>query len=74
MRNSLTSRYKKKQHIKYFTDVNLETKLWEVVELPSRRVVQACEFEEDASRMCHHLNTNKPFREFPLPNFLTMRG
>ena len=48
MRNSLTSRYKKKQDIKYYTDVNLETKLWEVIELPTRRVVQACEFEEDA--------------------------
>ena len=74
MRNSLTSRYKKKEQIKYFTDINLETKLWEVVELPSQRIVKACEFEEDASRVCHHLNTNKPFGEFPLPAFLTMRG
>ena len=74
MRNSLTSRYKKKQDIKYYTDVNLETKLWEVIELPTQRVVQSCEFEEDATRVCHHLNKHKPFGEYPLPNFLTMRG
>tara|TARA_B100001113_G_scaffold283817_1_gene238979 strand:+ start:228 stop:452 length:225 start_codon:yes stop_codon:yes gene_type:complete len=74
MRNSLTSRYKKKQVIKYYTDVNLETKLWEVIELPSRRVVQDFEFEEDASRICYHLNKHKPFGEYPMPAFLTVRG
>ena len=74
MKNSLTSRYRKKEQIKYFTDVNLETKLWEVIELPSRRVVQDFQFEEDASRVCHALNKNKPFGEHPMPAFLTMRG
>ena len=38
MKNSLTSRYRKKEQVKYFTDVNLETKLWEVIEPPTRRV------------------------------------
>ena len=74
MRNSLTSRYKKKQDIKYYTDVNLETKLWEVIELPTRNVVQAYEFEEDATKVCNQLNKHKPFGEHPLPNFLTVRG
>ena len=74
MRNSLTSRYKKKEQVKYFTDVNLETKLWEVIELPTRRVVQDFQFEEDATRFCYHLNKNKPFGEYPMPAFLTMRG
>ena len=73
MRNSLTSRYKKKEQVKYFTDVNLETKLWEVIELPTRNVVRACEFEEDATKVCNHLNKHKPFGEHPLPNFLTVR-
>ena len=74
MKNSLTSRYRKKEQIKYFTDVNLETKLWEVIELPTRRVVQDFQFEEDASRVCHALNKNKPFGENPMPAFLTVKG
>ena len=69
MKNSLTSRYKKKEQVKYFTDVNLETKLWEVIELPTRRVVQDFQFEEDASRVCYSLNKNKPFGEHPMPAF-----
>ena len=40
MRNSLTSRYKKKQDIKYYHDVNLETKLWEVIELPTQMLLK----------------------------------
>ena len=74
MRNSLTSRYSKKQDIKYYTDVNLETKLWEVIELPTRKVVQKFEFEEDATRVCRNINKNKPFGDRTIPNFLTARG
>ena len=74
MKNSLTSRYRKKEQVKYFTDINLETKLWEVIELPTRRVVQDFQFEEDASRVCYHLNKNKPFGEHPMPAFLTVKG
>lgn len=74
MKNSLTSRYSRREDIKYYTDVNLETKLWEVIELPSRRVVQDYQFEEDATRVCYHLNKNKPFGEYPMPLFLTIRG
>ena len=46
MRNSLTSRYKKEQ-VKYYTDINLENKKWEVIELPTK-VVERYQFEEDA--------------------------
>ena len=46
----------------------------EVIELPTQKVVQRCQFEEDATRVCHNLNKHKPFGEYPLPNFLTMRG
>jgi len=74
MRNSLTSRYKKKEKVKYYTDINLENKKWEVIELPSRKVVQRCQFEEDANRTCHNLNKHKPFGDQPLPNFMTIRG
>ena len=48
MRNSLTSRYKKKEQVKYYTDINLENKKWEVIELPTRKVVERYQFEEDA--------------------------
>ena len=74
MRNSLTSRYKKRQDIKYYSDVNVETKRWEVIELPSNHVIKTYTFEEDASSLARKLNKNKPFGEYPLPNFLTMRG
>lgn len=74
MKNSLTSRYRKKEDIKYYTDVDLNTKMWEVIELPTRRVVDRYQFEEDASRVCCSLNKNKPFGDRTLPSFLTIKG
>lgn len=74
MKNSLTSRYSKREDIKYYTDVNLETKLWEIIEIPTRRVVQDFTFEDDATKVCHLMNRNKPFGDNPIPAFLTIRG
>ena len=74
MRNSLTSRYKKKEEVKYYTDVDLNTKMWEVIELPTRSVVTRTEFAEDAERICYNLNKNKPFGDRTLPNFMTLQG
>ena len=74
MKNSLTSRYNKREDVKYYTDVDLETKMWEVIELPTRKVVSRTEFPEDAERICNSLNVKKPFGERPLPNFLTLQG
>jgi len=71
MKNSLTSRYKKKEKVKYYTDINLENKKWEVIELPSQKVVQRFLFEEDANRTCHNLNKHKPFGDHGFPSFLT---
>jgi len=74
MRNSLTSRYKKKEEVKYYTDVDLNTKMWEVIELPTRSIVARTEFVEDAERICSNLNRNKPFGDRTLPNFMTLQG
>ena len=74
MKNSLTSRYSKREDIKYYTDVNLETKLWEIIELPTKRVVQDFTFEDDANKVCCKMNQNKPFGSQPIPAFLTIRG
>ena len=48
MRNSLTSRFKKTYKVKYYHDINIETKKWEVIELPSRSVINAFDFEDDS--------------------------
>lgn len=70
MKNSLTSRYKKRQDIKYYSDVNIETKRWEVIELPSNHVIKTYTFEEDASSLVRTLNKNKPFGDNQIPRFL----
>ena len=44
MRNFRTSKSK----VKYYHDINVETKKWEVIELPSRRIIKVYTFEEDA--------------------------
>ena len=70
MRNFRTlksSRYK----VKYYHDINVTSKKWEVIELPSRRIVQSYHFEEDAEQQADVLNTNKPFGDHGFPNFLT---
>ena len=74
MKNSLTSRYSKREDIKYCTDVNLETKMWEIIELPTRRVVQDYTFEDDAAQACVKMNRNKPFGDNPIPAFLTIKS
>ena len=73
MKNSLTSRSK----VKYYHDVNIETKEWEVIELPSRniseRIIRSCKFQEDAEHYTNILNKNKPFGDLGFPNFLTYK-
>ena len=73
MRNSLTSRCKKTYKVKYYHDINIETKKWEVIELPSRAVINAFDFEEDAENVSIALNHNKPFGEHGFPKFLTYK-
>ena len=73
MRNSLTSRFKKTYKVKYYHDINIETKKWEVIELPSRSVINAFDFEEDAEYYSNILNKNKPFGDLGFPNFLTYK-
>lgn len=67
MRNFRTSRSK----VKYYHDINVNTKKWEVIELPSRRIITIHTFEEDAEKHTVFLNKNKPFGDFGFPNFLT---
>ena len=62
-----SSKYK----VKYYHDINVESKKWEVIELPSRRIVCKHHFEEDAEKVSNVLNTNKPFGDYGFPNFLT---
>ena len=57
--------------VKYYHDINVETKKWEVIELPSRKIIKVYNFEEDAERQTVVLNTNKPFGDHGVPNFLT---
>ena len=67
MRNFRTSKFK----VKYYHDINVETKKWEVIELPSRKIIKVYNLEEDAERQTVVLNTNKPFGDHGFPNFLT---
>ena len=46
MRNFRTSKFK----VKYYHDINVGTKKWEVIELPSRKIIKVYNFEEDAER------------------------
>ena len=71
MRNSLTSRFRKTYKVKYYHDINIETKKWEVIELPSRSVINAYDFAEDSENVSIALNQNKPFGEHGFPKFLT---
>ena len=67
MRNSQTSKSK----IKYYHDINVETKKWEVIELPTNNVIITYDFEEDAKETAIELNNIKPFGDRGFPNFLT---
>ena len=70
MRNSLTSRFRKTYKVKYYYDINVDTKKWEVIELPSNSVIQVYDFKEDAEKTSNLLNENKPFGDKGYPNFL----
>ena len=70
MRNSLTSRFKKTYKVKYYYDINVDTKKLEVIELPSNSVIQVYDFKEDAEKTSNLLNENKPFGDKGYPNFL----
>ena len=67
MRNFRTSRSK----VKSYHDINVETKKWEVIELPTRKIIKVYNFEDDAEQQAYVLNTNKPFGDFGFPSFLT---
>ena len=67
MRNFRTSRSK----VKYYHDINVKTKKWEVIELPTRKIIKVYNFEDDAEQKADVLNTNKPFGDFGFPSFLT---
>tara|TARA_Y100000022_G_scaffold47700_1_gene40270 strand:- start:356 stop:577 length:222 start_codon:yes stop_codon:yes gene_type:complete len=73
MRNSLTSRFRKTYKVKYYHDINIETKKWEVIELPSRSVIKTFDFEDDAQNTSFELNHNKPFGDYGFPKFLTYK-
>jgi len=73
MKSSLTSRYKKNYKVKYYHDINIDTKKWEIVELPSKRIIRSCKFKEDAEHYSNVLNKNKPFGDYGFPNFLTYK-
>ena len=67
MRNFRTS----KSRVKYYHDINVETKKWEVIELPTNNVITTYDFEEDAEETATRLNEHKPFGDGGFPNFLT---
>ena len=67
MRNFRTS----KSRVKYYHDINVETKKWEVIELPTNNVITTYDFEEDAEETATRLNEHKPFGDRGFPNFLT---
>ena len=58
------------ENIKYYHDINLQTKRWEVIELPSHHVIKTFMFEDDAMYMVKRMNKNKPFGDYPVPKFL----
>ena len=59
--------------MKYYHDINIETKKWEVIELPSRSVIKTFDFEDDAQNVSFELNKNKPFGDCGFPKFLTYK-
>ena len=44
----MTSRFRKTYKVQYYHDVNIDTKKWEVIELPTNHVIKTFDFEEDA--------------------------
>ena len=69
MRNSLTSRFKKTYKVKYYHDIHIETKKWEVIELPSRSVIKTFDFEDDAiENTSFEFYHNKPFGDTDFQN------
>ena len=70
MKNSVTSRFRKPYKVQYYHDVNIDTKKWEVIELPSNHVIKTFYFQEDAERVSNSLNINKPFGDKGFPRFL----
>ena len=71
MKNSVTSRFRKTYKVQYYHDVNIDTKKWEVIELPTNNVIKTYNFKEDASELSSELNAIKPFGDFGFPNFLS---
>ena len=57
--------------VKYHHDINVESKKWEVIELPTNNVITTYDFEEDAEETAIRLNEHKPFGDGGFPNFLT---
>ena len=57
--------------VKYHHDINVESKKWEVIELPTNNVITTYDFEEDAEETAIRLNEQKPFGDGGFPNFLT---
>ena len=57
--------------VKYHHDINVESKKWEVIELPTNNVITTYDFEEDAEETAIRLNKQKPFGDGGFPNFLT---
>ena len=72
MRNSPISRFHRKAYkVKYYYDINPDTKKWEVIELPTNNVIKTYNFKEDASELSSELNAIKPLGDFGFPNFLS---
>lgn len=67
MRNFRTSRSK----VKYYHDINIESKKWEVIELPSRKIIREYDFEDDAKDSAKWMTEHKPFGDHGFPSFLT---
>ena len=72
MRNSPISRFSKPK-VKYYHDINPNTKKWEVIELPSNNVIITYNFEEEAEETANNLNKIKPFGDKGFPNYLTYK-
>ena len=70
MKNSVTSRFRKTYKVQYYHDVNIDTKKWEVIELPTNHVIKTFDFEEDAEEVSNSLNKNKQFGDRGFPRFL----
>ena len=63
-KNFRTSRFRKTYKVQYYHDVNIDTKKWEVIELPTNNVIKTFDFEEDAEEVSNSLNKNKPFGDY----------